>query len=239
MQRPHEKINHGLVLGGPQGIGKDTVLEPVKRAVGPWNFLEASPQQMLGRFNGFLKCVVLRISEAKDMGEFDRFKFYDHMKTYLAAPPDVLRVDEKHLREHNVFNVCGVVHDNQPQDRRHLSADGRPPPLRRLERQQKRGLRRRLLEQPLDAGTSAKASAMSPPISPNSTFRASTRKPRRRRPTPSGRSSTPTRAPEDAELADVLDTIGNPDAINHPENRGGCPGRRTGRVGSGTGKTGG
>jgi len=64
---------------------------------------------MLGRFNGFLKSVVLRISEAKDMGEVDRFKFYDHMKPYLAAPPDTLRVDEKNLREHSVFNVCGVV----------------------------------------------------------------------------------------------------------------------------------
>ena len=109
VQRPQEKINHGLVLGGPPGIGKDSLLEPVKHAVGPWNFKEVSPQQMLGRFNGFLKSVVLRISEAKDLGEVDRFKFYDHMKSYLAAPPDVLRVDEKNLREHNVFNVCGVV----------------------------------------------------------------------------------------------------------------------------------
>ena len=28
---------------------------------------------MLGRFNGFLKSVILRISEARDLGEFDRF----------------------------------------------------------------------------------------------------------------------------------------------------------------------
>ena len=74
LQRPEQKINHGLVLGGLQGIGKDTLLEPIKRAVGPWNFAEVSPQQVLGRFNGFLKSVVLRISEAKDMGEVDRFQ---------------------------------------------------------------------------------------------------------------------------------------------------------------------
>ena len=55
VQRPAEKINHALVLGGAQGIGKDTMLEPVKRAIGPWNFSEVSPQHMLGRFNGFLK----------------------------------------------------------------------------------------------------------------------------------------------------------------------------------------
>jgi hypothetical protein len=30
VQRPHEKINHALVLGGKQGIGKDTLLESVR-----------------------------------------------------------------------------------------------------------------------------------------------------------------------------------------------------------------
>jgi hypothetical protein len=126
VQRPHEKINHGLVLGGLQGIGKDTLLEPVKHAVGPWNFCEVSPQQILGRFNGFAKSVVLRISEAKDMGEFDRFKFYAHMKAYMAAPPDVLRVDEKNLREHSVVNVCGVVlTTNHKTDGIYLPADDR------------------------------------------------------------------------------------------------------------------
>ena len=80
VQRPFEKINHALVLGGAQGIGKDTALEPVKHAIGPWNFVEVSPQHMLARFNGFLKSVILRISEARDLGEFDRFKFYDHVK---------------------------------------------------------------------------------------------------------------------------------------------------------------
>jgi hypothetical protein len=109
VQRPHEKINHGLVLGGAQGIGKDTILEPVKQAVGPWNFVEVSPQQLLGRFNGFVKSVILRVSEARDLGDVDRFAFYDHMKVYTAAPPDVLRVDEKHLREYSVLNVCGVI----------------------------------------------------------------------------------------------------------------------------------
>ena len=43
VQQPGIKINHALVLGGLQGIGKDTVLEPVKHAVGPWNFNEVSP----------------------------------------------------------------------------------------------------------------------------------------------------------------------------------------------------
>jgi hypothetical protein len=109
VQRPQEKINHALVLGGSQGIGKDTLLEPVKRAIGPWNFSEVSPQQLVGRFNGFLKSVILRVSEARDLGDVDRFSFYDHMKAYTAVPPDVLRVDEKNLREHYVLNCCGII----------------------------------------------------------------------------------------------------------------------------------
>jgi hypothetical protein len=109
VQHPQTKINHALVLGGHQGIGKDTLLEPVKRAVGPWNFAEVTPRHLLGRFNGFAKSVILRVNEARDLGDVDRYKFYDHMKAYMAAPPDVLRVDEKNLREYNILNCCGVV----------------------------------------------------------------------------------------------------------------------------------
>jgi hypothetical protein len=126
VQRPEEKINHALVLGGAQGIGKDTLLEPVKHAVGPWNFHEASPQQIMGRFNAFLKSVILRVSEARDLGEYDRYKFYDHLKSYTASPPDVLRVDEKHLREYSIMNVCGVIiTTNHKTDGIYLPADDR------------------------------------------------------------------------------------------------------------------
>ena len=48
-------------------------------------------------------------SEARDLGEANRFSFYDHMKAFTAAPPDVLRVDEKNLREYSVLNCCGVI----------------------------------------------------------------------------------------------------------------------------------
>jgi hypothetical protein len=126
VQRPHEKINHALVLGGAQGVGKDTLLEPVKHAVGPWNFTEVSPQHLLGNFTGFLRSVVLRISEARDLGDTDRFKFYDHLKAYTAAPPDVLRCNEKHLREYAVPNLMGVIiTTNYLTDGIYLPADDR------------------------------------------------------------------------------------------------------------------
>lgn len=126
VQNPGRKINHAVVLGGAQGIGKDTILVPVRQAIGPWNCQDASPTQIMGRFNGFTKCVLLVISEARDLGEVDRFAFYDHSKTYLAAPPDVIRVDEKNLREHYVVNVCGVIiTTNHKSDGLYVPADDR------------------------------------------------------------------------------------------------------------------
>jgi hypothetical protein len=126
VQRPHEKINHAVVLGGAPGIGKDTILEPVKYAVGPWNFAEISPKNILGNTNAFAKSVILRLSEARDLGEFDRFTFYEAMKGYCAAPPDVLRVNEKHIREYYVPNICGVIIiTNHKTDGMHLPADDR------------------------------------------------------------------------------------------------------------------
>ena len=190
-QRPHEKINHALVLGGAQGIGKDTLLEPVKYAVGPWNFWKSHPQQMLGRFNGFLKTVILRVSEARDLGDIDRFQFYDHMKAYTAAPPDVLRVDEKHLREHNVFNVCGVViTTNHKTDGIYLPADDRRHFVAWSELDQGR-LRRRLLEHALGLVRQRRRSPRRR-VSGELDLSALTPKRRRRRPRHSGTSSTPT-----------------------------------------------
>ncbi len=128
VQHPEEKVNHAVVLGGPQGIGKDTLLHPLSRAVGSWNFIEVSPQQIIGQFNGFVKSVVLRVSEAHDLGDMKKFSFYDHTKTLTASPPETIRVNEKHKPEQQVPNLCGVIITTNhadglylpPEDRRHL-----------------------------------------------------------------------------------------------------------------------
>jgi hypothetical protein len=212
VQRPQEKINHALVLGGAPGIGKDTILEPVKPAIGPWNFEEVSPQQVLGRFNGFLKSVILRVSEARDLGNVDRFQFYDHMKTYTAAPPDVLRVDEKHLREHYVFNCCGVIiTTNHKTDGIYLPADDRrhfvawsdcvkedfPPEYWNG------------LYGWYEKGGYAHVAAFLSRLDISS-FDAKAPPPK----TPAFWDiADANRAPEDAELADAIDKMGNPDAL--------------------------
>jgi hypothetical protein len=211
VQCPQEKINHALVLGGNQGVGKDTLLEPVKRAIGPWNFAEVKPQQVLGRFNGFLKSVILRVSEARDLGDVDRFQFYDHMKDYTAAPPDVLRVDEKHLREHAIFNCCGVIITSNHKadgiylpadDRRHFVAwsdltkeDHAPAYWNSLWSWYERGGHGHVAAYLGELDISAFDPKAPPPKTPAFWDIVDAN-----------------RAPEDAELADVLDEMGSPDA---------------------------
>jgi len=74
---------------------------------------------------------VLRISEVHDLGDIDRFAFYDKTKTLCAAPPDTHRIDEKHMREYQAVNVSGIIMTTNhkagglylpPDDRRHYVA---------------------------------------------------------------------------------------------------------------------
>lgn len=203
------KINHAVVLGGLQGVGKDTILEPVKQAVGPWNFIEVAPSTLLGRFNGFVKSVILRVSEARDLGDVDRFAFYDHMKAYTAAPPDVLRCDEKNLREYAVMNVTGVViTTNHKTDGIYLPADDRRHFVAWSEATQADfplHYWRRLYRWYADGGSQHVAAYLA--SLDLSRFDAKAPPPK----TPAFWSIVDAnRAPEDAELADAIERLGNP-----------------------------
>lgn len=211
VQRPEDKPNHALVLGGRQGIGKDTLLEPVKRSVGPWNFSEVSPHHMIGRFNGFVKSVILRVNEAHDLGELNRYQLYEHMKAYTAAPPDVLRVDEKNLREHSIQNCCGVIiTTNHKADGIYLPADDR----RHFVAWSDLGKEdftddywKTLWGWYADGGDRHVAAFLAELDISNFNPKA---------PPPKTAAFwdivDASRAPEDAELADVIDKMGNPDA---------------------------
>jgi hypothetical protein len=131
-QRPGDKINHALVIGSDdQGIGKDAMLVPVREAVGPWNWRDVNPTQILGRFNGCYKSVVLRVNELRDLGDVNRYQFYDHMKQILATPPETLEIDEKYTNEYRIWNCVGVIYTTNyktsgmylpAEDRRHYVA---------------------------------------------------------------------------------------------------------------------
>ena len=212
VQYPGDKINHALVLGGTQGIGKDTLLEPLKMAVGEWNFKEVTPTVLIGRFNPWLKSVVLRISEARDMGDMNRYAFYEHMKGYTAAPPDVLRVDEKNLREYAIMNVTGVViTTNHKSDGMYLPAEDRRHYVAWSDAQI--GLFhsdyfKELYEWYRDGGYANVAAYLASIDLGDFDSKAPPKK------TPAFWDIVnANRAPEDDELVDVLYTMGDPDAV--------------------------
>lgn len=109
-QKPDNKVNWALVWGGSQGIGKDSMLAPLARAVGEWNWRETTPETILtSQFNEYLVSRVLRINEAKDTGGESRFHFYDKTKTIIAAPPTVHSINAKGQRPMQVPNLNAVV----------------------------------------------------------------------------------------------------------------------------------
>jgi hypothetical protein len=83
---------------------------------------------MKAEWNGYLCSVVLRISEARDMGEVNRYALYEKMKTILAAPPPMHWIQTKYIPNYYAPNVTNTIittnygHDGlylPPDDGRH------------------------------------------------------------------------------------------------------------------------
>lgn len=109
IQQPDEKVNHGIVISGAQGIGKDTMLLPLRLGVGEWNSSEISPDAIEGRFNDYVQTVMLIVNEVRPHNEEHRASaFYNRLKPLLAAPPELLPMDRKNARVVYVRNVMRV-----------------------------------------------------------------------------------------------------------------------------------
>jgi len=129
-QKPGVKPNHGIVMGGNPGIGKDSILEGVKYTLGQHNCQGISPSALFNDFTPWTKCLMLLINEVHDTGDgVTRAQFYERMKTLTAAPPDQLTYNNKNVKAYPVRNCCGVIlttnHETgamylPPDDRRYL-----------------------------------------------------------------------------------------------------------------------
>lgn len=109
IQNPGGKINHALVIGGLQGIGKDLMLEPLRYGVGRSNFADVNPGDLFKDFTDWAEVTLLIINEARDLGDVDRYKFYESSKRFIAAPPDTLPCNRKYVAAYEVPNVMAVV----------------------------------------------------------------------------------------------------------------------------------
>lgn len=141
-QKPGEKIHHALVLGSRiEGIGKDTLLEPLRRAVGRSYTREIGPQHLAAPFNAWLMGAKLVV--VQEMHNFERKETMNRLKPLVAAPPDALPVNMKHRQEFFVPNIVSTVFFTNEEDALALSKgdrryfvtwnDGEPLPKERYD----------------------------------------------------------------------------------------------------------
>jgi hypothetical protein len=138
-QHPEIKPNHGLVLIGAPGIGKDMSLVPVRYAVGTWNFRDITLNDLAGKNNDFLCAVIVRVNEARDVGDLnrgriDRYGLHDHMKALMASPPETHRINRKYIPEYISLSRAGFITTSNHDDATYLPADDRRNAVAKSER---------------------------------------------------------------------------------------------------------
>lgn len=110
VQHPGVKINHGLLVGGQQGIGKDSFFTPWLDCVGRRNVNVTEGSSLASDFNGWLSGAKVIVVNEVDYGDHkDRRRVQEKLKPVLAAPPPYLMVNEKNLRPYPVANKFFVV----------------------------------------------------------------------------------------------------------------------------------
>lgn len=126
VQHPGEKMNHGIVLGGAEGIGKDSFIAPWLSAIGTHNVKTVSGGALVGDFTSWLNgAKVAVINEVRFGGHRDKEALAEKLKPWLAGPPDYLEVNEKNLRPYYVPNLVQLVLMTNHRDALHVEQDTR------------------------------------------------------------------------------------------------------------------
>jgi len=108
VQHPETKINHGLLMISPiQGVGKDSLIQPIREMFGS-NYRDISSKSLDSEFTEYLlETKLLVISELDTIGH--RRSTYDTMKPLLAAPPTMLNINVKNMKQIEIDNVIQVI----------------------------------------------------------------------------------------------------------------------------------
>lgn len=108
LQFPEKKINHILLLGGREGVGKDFILYPLIKAMGR-NSTTVDGDSILGDFNNHLfNTKHLHFNEI-ELGSHAQAKQANiKLKPLAAAPPETLRIKEKNIKEFSIRNIVNI-----------------------------------------------------------------------------------------------------------------------------------
>jgi Family of unknown function (DUF5906)/Bifunctional DNA primase/polymerase, N-terminal len=108
VQLPHEKPNWHFLVMGPSGLGKDTMMAPMRVAVGERNYAETRVYELEGDFNSVVESKLLVLSETSQ-NRHDARKLWHRLKQMLARPPWEIGINRKNIERYTIPNLAAMV----------------------------------------------------------------------------------------------------------------------------------
>ena len=138
VQNPTVKVNHALLIGGDEGVGKDSMFQPFLWAIGGKHWRNRSVIEAGGldsQWGYALEAEVVILNELKEPEALQRRAMANRLKPLIAAPPETLTVNRKGMHPYELVNrLLVVAYTNDPlpitlptQDRRWFCAWTRAP----------------------------------------------------------------------------------------------------------------
>lgn len=109
VQQPWVKPRFALLLAGAQGVGKDTAFEFCCPAIGPWNVANIDPSAFDMPYNEYMTATIVRISEAANLHDLNKWAFNERTKVLIAGSPDVQKINPKYGQKFTIKMHCGVI----------------------------------------------------------------------------------------------------------------------------------
>jgi hypothetical protein len=109
IQKPHEKIEHTLLITGAQGAGKSLFFAPIEKAlrrVGQARTVNSN--QLQSQFNDYLVGTKLLIMEELNMAGTG-YGGSNKLKEMQASPPDFLPVNSKGIPLFYIPNIVNII----------------------------------------------------------------------------------------------------------------------------------
>jgi hypothetical protein len=138
IQHPNVKINHAILIGGDEGVGKDSMFQPFLWALGGQHWRNRSVIEAGGldsQWGYALEAEVVILNELKEPEARERRAMANKLKPLIAAPPETLTVNRKGMHPYELVNRLMVIaYTNDPlpitlptQDRRWFCVWTRAP----------------------------------------------------------------------------------------------------------------
>ena len=107
LQHTAIKVNHGIMMGGLPGIGKDALWAPFLRALGLRNTVTISMADLESSQNDWAAGVAQVV--LNEVHSASRVRTADTLKPYCTAPPVDLRINTKHVVQYKIPNRIGII----------------------------------------------------------------------------------------------------------------------------------